>query len=101
MCTLLHNSGMLIHVAAVGYGREPDFELRAPDEPGMAQRIAYALRTDPVFRAAAAAEGIDPDRTPDPASLARRADRHDNGNVKVNKRRGGAGGRRGRTRAKL
>ena len=51
---------MLIRVATIGYGREPDFEPSAPDEPAMAQRIAYALRTDPVFRAAAVAEGIDP-----------------------------------------
>ncbi|PIL37567.1 hypothetical protein GSI_01261 [Ganoderma sinense ZZ0214-1] len=65
-------AGMLIRVAAIGYGREPDFEPSAPDEPAMAQRIAYALRTDPIFRAAAVAEGIDPDRTPDPASFARR-----------------------------
>lgn len=83
---------MLIRVASIGYGREPDFELCAPDEPGMEQRIAYALRHDPIFRAAAAAEGIDPDKTPDPASLARRSQRRAD-------RKGS--GRRGRVRAKL
>ena len=35
----------------------------------MEQRIAYALRHDPVFREAEIAEGIDPNKTPDPASL--------------------------------
>ncbi|KAI1795055.1 NUDIX hydrolase domain-like protein [Ganoderma leucocontextum] len=83
---------MLISVASIGYGREPDFEASAPDQPGMEQRIAYALRHDPVFRVAAAAEGIDPDRTPDPASLPRRSQRR--ADVK-------GSGRRGAFRAKL
>ena len=63
-------SSILIEAATVGYGRAPDFEPYAPDQLNMEQRIAYALRHDPVFRDAEVAEGIDPDKTPDPASLA-------------------------------
>ncbi|EIW61421.1 uncharacterized protein TRAVEDRAFT_162575 [Trametes versicolor FP-101664 SS1] len=62
-------AGILIKVATIGYGREPEFEPYAPDEPNMQQRIAHALRHDPVFREAARAESIDPDKTPDPSSL--------------------------------
>ncbi|KAI0751196.1 NUDIX hydrolase domain-like protein [Daedaleopsis nitida] len=62
-------ASILIRAAAIGYGHEPDFELYAPDQPTMEQRIAFALRYDPVFREAEIAEGIDPDKTPDPASL--------------------------------
>ena len=41
----------------------------------MEQRNAYALRHDPVIREAEIAEGIDPDKNPDPASLADRSRR--------------------------
>lgn len=66
---LPHTSAILIKVATIGYGREPEFEPHAPDQPTMQQRIAYALRHDRVFREAARAENIDPDKTPDPSSL--------------------------------
>lgn len=66
---LPHARGILIKVATIGYGREPEFEPHAPDEPNTQQRIAHALRHDPVFREAARAESIDPDKTPDPSSL--------------------------------
>lgn len=35
----------------------------------MEQRLAFALRYDPIFRVAEIAEGIDPDKTPDLSSL--------------------------------
>ncbi|KAI0722498.1 NUDIX hydrolase domain-like protein [Earliella scabrosa] len=62
-------ASILIRVASIGYGQQPDFEPYAPEEPTMQQRIAYALRHDPIFREAEIAEGIDPDKTPDPSSL--------------------------------
>ncbi|KAI0832854.1 NUDIX hydrolase domain-like protein [Trametes gibbosa] len=62
-------ASILIKVATIGYGREPDFEPYAPGEPTTQQRIAHALRHDPVFREAERAENIDPDKTPDPSSL--------------------------------
>ncbi|KAI0355435.1 hypothetical protein OH77DRAFT_1424933 [Trametes cingulata] len=62
-------AAILIKVATIGYGREPDFEPYAPGQPTTQQRIAHALRHDPVFREAELAEGIDPDKTPDPSSL--------------------------------
>ncbi|KAI0371495.1 hypothetical protein BV20DRAFT_941868 [Pilatotrama ljubarskyi] len=62
-------AAILIKVATIGYGREPDFEPYAPGQPTMQQRIAHALRYDAVFREAERAEGIDPDKTPDPSSL--------------------------------
>lgn len=65
-------SAILIRVASIGYGQEPDFEPYAPEQPTMEQRIAYALKYDPVFREAEIAEGIDPDKTPDPKSLGRK-----------------------------
>ena len=65
----LDNRSILIRVASIGYGQQPDFEPYAPEEPTMQQRIAYALRHDPIFREAEIAEGIDPDKTPDPSSL--------------------------------
>ncbi|KAH9899426.1 NUDIX hydrolase domain-like protein [Cubamyces lactineus] len=62
-------ASILIEVAKIGYAREPDFEAYAPGQPTTLQRIAYALRHDPIFREAERAEGIDPDKTPDPSSL--------------------------------
>ena len=41
----------------------------------MEQRIAYALRHNPIIQEAGIAEGIDPDKNPDPASLADRSRR--------------------------
>lgn len=40
---------ILLHAAMVGYGREPDFAQRAPGEKTLPDRVAYALRTVPVF----------------------------------------------------
>ncbi|KAH9931777.1 NUDIX hydrolase domain-like protein [Amylocystis lapponica] len=68
-------AAMLIRVATVGYGREPDFELYAPGQPTLEQRLAHALKHHPVFRKAARREGIDPDKGPDPDSLGIRARR--------------------------
>lgn len=90
-----NNSSILIRVATIGYGRDPDFEPYAPNQPTGEQRLAYALRYDPIFREAALAEGIDPDKTPHPASLVN----SDQPDAKV-KRRARAGSRR-RVRAKL
>ncbi len=61
----------------------------------MEQRIAYALRYDPVFREAERAEGIDPDKTPEPWSLVDSAQP----DAKVKRRL--RAGRRLRVRAKL
>ena len=66
------NRSILIEVAKVGYGHDPTFDAYAPDQPNMEQRIAYALRHDPIFREAELSEGIDPEKTPDPASLSGR-----------------------------
>lgn len=57
----------------IGYEREPDFELYAPNQPSLQVRILTALRTHPVFREAAKREGIDPDKYPDPESLTKRS----------------------------
>ena len=62
----------------------------------MEQRIAYALRHDPVIREAEIAEGINPDKNPDPASLADRSRRR--ADVKRSGRQRGA---RRSDRAKL
>ena len=59
---------ILIEVAKIGYARAPDFDAYAPDQPTSEQRIAHALRHDPIFRDAARAEGIDPDKAPQPAT---------------------------------
>lgn len=40
---------ILIRVAEIGFGRPPDFEVMAPGEPSMTQRIDYALRNHPKF----------------------------------------------------
>ena len=62
----------------------------------MEQRIAYALRHDPVFRETELAEGIDPDKTPEPASLSGSG----SGSGRKEKKRGERGARM-RVRAKL
>lgn len=71
-----NRSGVLIRVATVGYGREPDFDANAPDEPSQEERMAFELRASPVLREACLKEGIDPDKAPEPSSLrtARRSD---------------------------
>ncbi|KAF9035888.1 hypothetical protein BJ165DRAFT_1508720 [Panaeolus papilionaceus] len=52
-------AGMMIRVAMVAYGREPDFELQPPDAATTEERIAYALLNRRVFRNACDKEGID------------------------------------------
>ncbi|KAF9004221.1 hypothetical protein BDQ17DRAFT_1390265 [Cyathus striatus] len=52
-------AGMLIRVANIGYGREPDFEWHAPNAPTMEQRIAWALLSRPVFNEACKREKVD------------------------------------------
>ena len=52
---------MLIRTAAIGYGREPDFEVNPPNAPLTEERIAHAMLHLPVFREAFKREGIDPD----------------------------------------
>ena len=46
----------MIRVATIGYARPPDFEVRAPGEPEMAERIDYALKNSARFRRAFAEE---------------------------------------------
>ncbi|OBZ70381.1 Nudix hydrolase 15, mitochondrial [Grifola frondosa] len=64
-------AAILIRVATIGYARAPDFEVNAPGQPSQEQRIARALKHDPIFREAAALEGIDPGRIPEPSALRR------------------------------
>lgn len=52
-------AGMLIRVATIGYGREPDFEVHAPNAPSLEQRLAWALLTRKVFWDACEKEGVD------------------------------------------
>lgn len=42
-------SAILIRVATIGYGRDPDFDVLAPNQPAMSERIKYALRNDQRF----------------------------------------------------
>ena len=49
-------SAIMIRVATIGYARPPDFEVRAPGEPEMAERIDYALKNSARFRRAFAEE---------------------------------------------
>jgi hypothetical protein len=35
---------IVIRVASIGYGLEPEFLLKAPGQPGMRERIEHALR---------------------------------------------------------
>ena len=69
--------------------------MHAPGEPTMAERMAYALRHDPIFREAERAEGIDPDKTPEPWSLV------DSAQPDARVKRRLRAGRRLRVRAKL
>ncbi|KJA17714.1 hypothetical protein HYPSUDRAFT_90506 [Hypholoma sublateritium FD-334 SS-4] len=52
-------AAMMIRVATIGYAREPDFEVQAPNTPTTEERIAWALLHRPAFRAACQEEGID------------------------------------------
>ncbi|KAJ7193653.1 hypothetical protein GGX14DRAFT_701098 [Mycena pura] len=52
---------ILIHAASIAHARAPDFEVAPPDALSGAARIAWALITNPVFKEAYDAEGIDVD----------------------------------------
>ncbi|KAF9449059.1 hypothetical protein P691DRAFT_728642 [Macrolepiota fuliginosa MF-IS2] len=52
-------AGMMIRVATIGYGRQPDFEVITPGAPSLDERIAWALLSRPVFRHACEKEGVD------------------------------------------
>ena len=49
---------MLIRAATIGYGRDPDFEVQAPNGPLTDERIAYVMLHDCVFREAFERERI-------------------------------------------
>ncbi|KAL5507696.1 PCD1 [Sanghuangporus vaninii] len=42
-------ASILIRVAEVGFGRSADFEINAPGQPSMTERVDYALRSHPKF----------------------------------------------------
>ena len=52
----LLDSAILIRVSSVGYAQAPEFELEAPDQPSMGERINYALQAETVFLEAIEAE---------------------------------------------
>lgn len=51
----------MIRVAQIGYGRDPDFELMAPGQTSLEERIAYVIKHDERLREACIAEGIEKD----------------------------------------
>ncbi|KAJ3574685.1 hypothetical protein NP233_g1586 [Leucocoprinus birnbaumii] len=51
-------AGMLIRVATIGYGREPEFQVNDPTTPSLEKRIAWALLNRAVFRKACEEEGL-------------------------------------------
>lgn len=51
--------GMMIRVATIGYGREPEFEVMTSETPSLDERIAWALLSRSVFRRACEKEGVD------------------------------------------
>ncbi|OAX34014.1 hypothetical protein K503DRAFT_774999 [Rhizopogon vinicolor AM-OR11-026] len=56
-------AGILIHIAILGYGRAPDFELHPPNSPTLAQQLSRALlKPMNPLRLACAREGIDADQ---------------------------------------
>ncbi|KAK2465862.1 hypothetical protein APHAL10511_001503 [Amanita phalloides] len=54
-------AAILIRVAEIGFARSPSFEVRAPGEPTMVRRMAWAVLSKPVYREACEAEGIEVD----------------------------------------
>jgi hypothetical protein len=52
------DSSILIHVAMVGYGRQPEFELNRPGAPTRDRRLAWTMFNKPVFREACEKEGV-------------------------------------------
>jgi coenzyme A diphosphatase NUDT7 len=61
MCSTNHSfdRAIMVRVASIGYAQEPLFELRAPSQPTMSERIAWVFAHDHAFRKAAEEEGID------------------------------------------
>jgi coenzyme A diphosphatase NUDT7 len=55
-------SAIMIRVAAIGFAQRPLFDLMAPSQPTMAERMAWVLRHDETFREAARREGIEVDK---------------------------------------
>ncbi|KZW03406.1 hypothetical protein EXIGLDRAFT_721664 [Exidia glandulosa HHB12029] len=51
-------SAILIHTAQIGYARPAAFEVNAPGQNSNAERIAHAMRNDPILRDAAVKEGL-------------------------------------------
>ncbi|TDL30152.1 hypothetical protein BD410DRAFT_759351 [Rickenella mellea] len=45
-------AAILIKTATIGYARAPEFDLYAPGQPGMQERILHALRNGPKFQEA-------------------------------------------------
>jgi peroxisomal coenzyme A diphosphatase NUDT7 len=52
----------MIRVAAIGYAQQPLFDLLAPNQPTMNERIAWVFQNDETFREVARREGIDVDK---------------------------------------
>lgn len=53
---LTYHRAILIRVASVGYARDPDFEVAAPNQPTMIERVDFALHNNAKFIMAAEAE---------------------------------------------
>ncbi|EIM88046.1 uncharacterized protein STEHIDRAFT_55559 [Stereum hirsutum FP-91666 SS1] len=53
-------SAILIHIAAQAYRHPPAFDIQAPNQPSMHERIAWALLHVPQLREACEKEGVDP-----------------------------------------
>lgn len=49
---------IMIRVATIGYGREPEFQVTESEIPSLDERIAWALLSRPVFRRACEKEGV-------------------------------------------
>lgn len=56
---LCNDRSILIHTAIVGYGREPVFEVKAPNQLNMHERIEYALEHAKPFIEAREAENAE------------------------------------------
>ena len=63
------HSAILIRVAIIGYGRQPEYELYAAGQWSQEQRIAYVMKNNPILREAQKKEGLNPDKIPEPESL--------------------------------
>ncbi|KAF8589602.1 hypothetical protein K439DRAFT_1404832 [Ramaria rubella] len=54
-------SAILIRTAQIGYACQPAFELNAPEQPSLAERIAIAIQSEESLRNACREEGIEKD----------------------------------------